>query len=577
MWSATEPKVYPEISTHFYPCMGGLFGKQSDKWLNVLDNFDNIDIENKFGTVFVQDDNGNTASFISSDNRHFHGAAYPLKTKVFKCGSEVEPDLPHPVIGVGFQREELIVVCLVSPHEIGFFQLQETDNYNKIEEWVRVGTLFNQEHFFFNHVYFSKDGTKAVTILTKKEKITENLDDIEINVPYLLEINIGYYGSVSSEIKENETTRESSLVAPYTLKLEIDAPFAAEYVDNELKVFKVKIEFISGVYPRKIYYPPVEEIPYWSANYYYAYWNPITGEHWKVPHLYWWQVGATSYPGLSIESYPTKGSNEIEVTGGFQSYKIHYNGLERDKSIYTTQGLDVTSSIIYSTTGNPGYPDAPFFGPLAKVDLKAIVPRIPSFLDGLFEGKHFGVTAYFLAGSIYSKYSTGISTKTYSYNISDYTTSGWAFYDGSGIYNKENEIMINAQGSLINSLHDKFIPRDSKLGTGVSTREVLLLVDLSLNLFVIAGILGVRIVKDGEIIKTYENSLLVSKNDAFEVNAFDGEKDGVWGNIGIKYSSQRKENDDKEIEENYLIQFGDNNAMLNSSEINYKFEQIGVS
>ena len=127
MWSAREPKVYCETASFFYPCTGGLFGKQPDKWLNVIDNFEDYDAENKFGTVYVEDNNENTASFFRADNRQFHGGTYPLKNKVYQCGNEVEPDLPYPVVGVGFQREELIVACLISNNNIGFFKLESND------------------------------------------------------------------------------------------------------------------------------------------------------------------------------------------------------------------------------------------------------------------------------------------------------------------------------------------------------------------------------------------------------------------------------------------------------------------
>ena len=565
MWSAKEPSVYPEISTHFYPCTGGLFGKQSDKWVNVIDGYEDVDVENQFGMIYVEDNNENSASFIGSDNRHFHGGTYPLQRKVYQCGTAVEPDLPFPVVGVGFQREELIVACLALNNNIVFFKLET--NENNVDEWGIVGTIYNEDYLFLNHVYFSKDGTKAVSIATKVEEYERTpFEKNDIYIPYLLEINLSYSGQATYQINANETIIEHSYVAPFTIKFEVTAPFAAEYINNEIKIFKSKIEFIAGDYPRQIYYPPIEGIPEWNANYYYAYWNCVSGEHWRVPMLFWWQVGYSECPGLAIEQYPTFGVNDILVSGNFFSYKISFNDLEQPKAIYTTNGLTVSSQINYSTTGRDGYPDAPYFGPLAKIDLYGISPKIPDFLDGLFSGKHLSVTIYFLAGQIYAYYNTGIETKTFSYQIADYN-NGFVFYDGSGNYSN-NTAVINAQGSLISNISDSFVPREQGLGTGISKRDIILLVDLSQDLFVIGNILGVKVIKGGEIIKNMPISINVSKGDMFVGNQFDAEKDGIWANIGVKYASRNQD---------FLLQIGNNNAIFNGNEINYSFEQIGVS
>ena len=572
MWSAKEPSVYPEISTHFYPCVGGLFGKQFDKWLNVLEkntktkNYEDVDRENKFGTVYVEDNEENSASFFSSDNRHFHSGIYPLKNKVYQCGNEVEPELPYPVVGVGFQREELIVACLISNNNIGFFKLKSNDK--NVDEWLLVGTIYNKDYLFLNHLYFSKDGTKAVTIATKlKEYERTPFDKADINIPYLCEISLSYSGQATHQINESKTTIEHSYIAPLTIKFVVKAPFAAEYINNEIKTFDLEIEFIAGDYGRDLYFPPIEGIPYWTANYYYAYWNCENGEHWKVPNLYWWQAGFSSCPGLAIEQYQTTASNDIKVSSGnVLSYKISFNGFGNNKAIYTTKGLRVDSSLSYSTLGNPGYPDAPFFGPLAKVNLHAIVPRIPDFLDGLFSGKRFGVTTYFLAGNVYSIYDTGDSLKTYSFNIQDYTTR-FVFYEGGGFYSN-NQATIPAQGTLLDTLNDTFEGRESGLGTGVSKRDVLLLVDLSQELFVIGGKFGIKVIKSGKVIKELNDNLEVGRGEMFFGNQFDGERDGIWGNIGVKYSSKNSD---------YLLQIGNNNAVFNGNDIDFKFEQIGVS
>jgi hypothetical protein len=147
-------------------------------------------------------------------------------------------------------------------------------------------------------------------------------------------------------------------------------------------------------------------------------------------------------------------------------------------------------------------------------------------------------------------------------------------YTGGGAYSN-NEATISAQGSLLNTLHDKFNSREEDLNAFTSKRNIILLVDLSQDLFVFGGKKGVKVIKNNEVIKEYNNEVFVSKGQLFVGNKFDGEDsgdfgslDGVWGNIEIKYASKG---------EDYLLQIGNNNALFSGVEIDYKFEQIGVS
>jgi hypothetical protein len=330
MWEATEVDNPQHQGVSFSACLHGLFGKK-EQW----DSFqikEGIIKKGKkaakyqFGNVIWEGKNKETISIKSPVNRHYHGGEF-LSKKVYLCGHEKKPEAPNLIIGACIKDRQIsavektggkkpFIAVLLAPDTLGFYWLNSRAQWEKKSEIKLIGYRFD------NMVYFSQDGNNAVTIVTKKETVWMPHEQKDIYIPYLYSINISNR-TITGVLNKAETSKISEDIAPYTVKITIEAPFASEFVNGEIKTFKSKIEFMLGDYRRPLYFPAIEGVPTWSANYYYAYWDGVTGEHWWTPNLYWWQVGSSSWPGLAIENYPTTGSHEIINYGGnVISFKI---------------------------------------------------------------------------------------------------------------------------------------------------------------------------------------------------------------------------------------------------------------
>ena len=275
-----QGKVFENAERFTPPCRTTLLAKENStqylyQWNPTKNAFDKTrelkteSAHKKAGNIVWWSDEGKDKkgsskhiSFIGPVNRHcYYKQESVLQNKVFSCGKEIEPPPPGKVIGACKRRSEQLkisyspyIAIRESEKVIAFYWLISNKDSQK-KSWVKKGVItLPDKHYVAHTVFFSQDGTQAVTYALEEKEFKFNIA-LQIRgsigfIPQRLLITLDDEGNVGYTMSASTTMTITALEPDsyWNLSVDFDGDIASEFVDNELKHLHIRQENVIGVY-----------------------------------------------------------------------------------------------------------------------------------------------------------------------------------------------------------------------------------------------------------------------------------------------------------------------------------------